>query len=178
MVRGFQDQVPGGAGTLAACAKHFVGYGLVGGGRDYETVQVGENTLRNCHLRPFREAVRAGCATVMAAFTDVDGIPMDAHRRLLREELTDEWGFDHPYIAVNASAPKPGPESRLLAREAAAASLVLVANDGILPLAPHPSHVPLTGPFVREGEALLAPGPWMAEARTSPASRRHSGPAG
>ena len=255
MVRGFQGEVPGGAGTLAACAKHFVGYGLVGGGRDYETVQVGENTLRNCHLRPFRDAVRAGCATVMAAFTDVDGVPMHAHRRLLREVLKDEWGFDgvvvadwegvgqlvsqgvatdlrdaaaqaiaagvdidmvtgayaahlgelvecgqvpldlvddaarrvirlklrrglfeHPYIAVTTSAPKPRPESRLLAREAAAASLVLLANDGILPLAPNPGHVLLTGPFVREGEALLAPGPWMAEARTSPAQPPPFGP--
>src|SRR5665647_3520 len=78
MVRGFQGDTLGGAGTIATCAKHFVGYGLVGGGRDYETVQVGENTLRNCHLRPFRAAVQAGCATVMAAFTDVDGVPMHA----------------------------------------------------------------------------------------------------
>src|SRR5665811_2334977 len=56
--------------------------------------RVGENTLRNLHLRPFRAAVQAGCATVMAAFTDVDGAPMHAHRRLLREVLKDEWGFD------------------------------------------------------------------------------------
>lgn len=114
MVRGFQGETPGGDGTkgdgtkgdgprgagmVAACAKHFVGYGLVGGGRDYETVQVGENTLRNVHLRPFRAAVEAGCATVMAAFTDVDGVPMHAHRRLLREVLKDEWGFDGVVVA-------------------------------------------------------------------------------
>ena len=111
MVRGFQGRPDFGtatddtgaalgcAGTIAACAKHFVGYGLVGGGRDYETVQVGENTLRNCHLRPFRAAVQAGCATVMAAFTDVDGVPMHANRRLLREVLKDEWGFDGVVVA-------------------------------------------------------------------------------
>jgi beta-glucosidase len=99
MVSGFQGERPGDPGTVAACAKHFVGYGLVGGGRDYETVQVGENTLRNLHLRPFRDAVRAGCATVMAAFTDVDGVPMHAHRRLLREVLKDEWGFDGVVVA-------------------------------------------------------------------------------
>jgi beta-glucosidase len=91
MVSGFQGERPGDPGTVAACAKHSVGYGLVGGGRDCETVQVGENTLRNPHLRPFREAVRAGCATVMAAFTDFDGVPMHAHRRLLREVLKDGW---------------------------------------------------------------------------------------
>src|SRR5665811_788793 len=104
MVRGFQGDDPGsadsrGAGSIAACAKHFVGYGLVAGGRDYETVQVGENTLRNLHLRPFRDAVEAGCATVMAAFTDVDGVPMHAHRHLLRDVLKGEWGFDGVVVA-------------------------------------------------------------------------------
>src|ERR1019366_9242863 len=94
MVSGFQGERPGDPGTVAACAKHFVGYGLVGGGRDYETVQVGENTLRNVHLRPFLDAVRAGCAAVMAAFTDVDGVPMHAHRRPPRGVLKHEWGFD------------------------------------------------------------------------------------
>jgi len=104
MVRGFQGDDLGegdgrGAGSISACAKHFVGYGLVAGGRDYETVQVGENTLRNLHLRPFRAAVEAGCATVMAAFTDVDGVPMHAHRHLLREVLKGEWGFDGVVVA-------------------------------------------------------------------------------
>ena len=104
MVRGFQGDDLGagdsrGAGSISACAKHFVGYGLVAGGRDYETVQVGENTLRNLHLRPFRDAVDAGCATVMAAFTDVDGVPMHAHRHLLREVLKGEWGFDGVVVA-------------------------------------------------------------------------------
>ena len=86
-VEGFQRHV-------AATAKHFVGYGLASGGRDYDTVQVGENTLRNLHLRPFRAAVDAGVAAVMAAFNDVDGVPMHAHRRLIREVLKREWGFD------------------------------------------------------------------------------------
>ncbi len=99
MVRGFQGDSLGEPGTVAACAKHFVGYGMVEGGRDYGTVHVGENTLRNVHLRPFRTAVDAGCATVMAAFTDVDGVPMHAHGRLLREVLKGEWGFDGVVVA-------------------------------------------------------------------------------
>ena len=89
-VRGFEQQ-PGG---VASCAKHFVGYGLVSGGRDYDSVSVGENTLRNLQLRPFRAAVEAGCSSVMAAFIDVDGVPMHANRRLLRDVLKDEWGFE------------------------------------------------------------------------------------
>ena len=99
MVRGFQGADPGHPDRIAACAKHFAGYGLAAGGRDYDTVSVGENTLRNLHLRPFRAAVDAGVCTVMAAFNDVDGIPMHAHRHLLRDVLKGEWGFDGVVVA-------------------------------------------------------------------------------
>lgn len=93
-VRGFQR-----SGRMTACAKHFVGYGRSRGGRDYASVDLGENTLRNEHLVPFRAAVEAGVGTVMAAFCDVDGTPMHAHRRLLREVLKGEWGFDGVVVA-------------------------------------------------------------------------------
>lgn len=99
LVRGFQGDDPSDPDRLAACAKHFVGYGLAAGGRDYDTVSVGENTLRNLHLRPFRSAVDAGVLTVMAAFNDVDGIPMHAHEHLVREVLKGEWGFDGVVVA-------------------------------------------------------------------------------
>ena len=99
LVRGFQGDDPSDRDRLASCAKHFVGYGLAAGGRDYDTVSVGENTLRNLHLRPFKDAVEAGVTTVMAAFNDVDGTPMHAHERLIREVLKDEWGFDGVVVA-------------------------------------------------------------------------------
>ena len=187
----------------------------------------------------------------MAAFTDVDGVPMHAHRRLLREVLKDEWGFDgvvvadwngvgqlvnqgvatdlrdaaaqaiaagvdidmvsgaycahlaelveagqvpldlvddaarrvirlkirlglfeRPYVGMTTSAPAPGPvapavapgpAARALAREAAAASFVLLTNNGTLPLTPGPGRVLLTGPFAEEGEALL--GTWTLDGR-------------
>ena len=99
MVRGFQGADPSDPDRIAACAKHFAGYGLSAGGRDYDTVSVGENTLRNLHLRPFRTAVDAGVTTVMAAFNDVDGTPMHAHRHLLRDVLKGEWGFDGVVVA-------------------------------------------------------------------------------
>ena len=99
LVRGFQGDDPSDPDRLAACAKHFAGYGLAAGGRDYDTVSVGENTLRNLHLRPFRSAVDAGVLTVMAAFNDIDGIPMHAHEHLVREVLKGEWGFDGVVVA-------------------------------------------------------------------------------
>lgn len=99
LVRGFQGADPADPDRIAACAKHFAGYGLSAGGRDYDTVSVGENTLRNLHLRPFRDAVEAGVLTVMAAFNDVDGIPMHAHDHLIRDVLKSEWAFDGVVVA-------------------------------------------------------------------------------
>ncbi|RYB89797.1 beta-glucosidase [Nocardioides glacieisoli] len=97
--QGFQGDDPSQPDRLGACAKHFVGYGLSAGGRDYDTVSVGENTLRNLHLRPFRAAVESGVLSVMAAFNDVDGTPMHAHQHLLRDVLKGEWGFDGVVVA-------------------------------------------------------------------------------
>lgn len=97
-VEGFQGG-RGGAGlrepdTLAACAKHYVGYGLAQGGRDYAEVDVGPVTLHNRHLRPFVAAVDAGVATVMTAFHTLDRTPMTAHVPLVREHLKGALGFD------------------------------------------------------------------------------------
>ena len=106
--QGFQGDDPSQPDRIGACAKHFVGYGLSAGGRDYDTVSVGENTLRNLHLRPFRAAVESGVLSVMAAFNDVDGTPMHAHQHLLRDGYTreslraalkGEWGFDGVVVA-------------------------------------------------------------------------------
>lgn len=250
MVAGFQGTVgdsgtgPSGKDAIAACAKHYAGYGLSSGGRDYDTVTVGENTLRNLHLRPFRSAVQAGVLSVMAAFNDVDGVPMHAHRHLLRDVLKGEWGFDgvvvadwngvgqlvnqgvaadlrdaarqamlagldldmvsgayrahlaelvssgdvplalvddatrrvlrlkfrlglfeRPYVDTSVWNGPPSDAARALVGEAAAASLVLVKNDGILPLPADPGVVHLTGPFVGDGESLL--GTWVLDGKGS-----------
>lgn len=79
--------------TMAACFKHFAGYGTAEGGRDYNTGEITEYTYRNLILRPFHAAVRAGCATAMAAFLEVGGVPATSNDWLLRDVLRDEWGF-------------------------------------------------------------------------------------
>jgi len=94
MVRGFQGDDPSRPERIAACAKHFAGYGAVEGGRDYAATHVPENELRNVHLRPFRAAVDAGVGSLMTSFSEVDGIPATASRFLLRQVLRDEWGFE------------------------------------------------------------------------------------
>jgi beta-glucosidase len=80
--------------TLLATAKHFAAYGAAEGGRDYNIADVSPHTLHEIYLPPFRAAVDAGAQSVMAAFNEIAGVPMHAHRRLLREVLRDDWGFD------------------------------------------------------------------------------------
>lgn len=91
-VRGYQGDL--GRSNMAACAKHFVGYGAAEAGRDYDSAEISSNTMRNVYLRPFLAAVKAGCATVMSGFHDVGGIPASADHALLRGVLKDEWQWD------------------------------------------------------------------------------------
>jgi beta-glucosidase len=93
MLRGFQGPDLSRPDAIAACAKHFAGYGAVESGRDYAAANVPENELRNVHLRPFRAAVEAGVATIMTSFSEVDGVPATANERLVRRVLKDEWAF-------------------------------------------------------------------------------------
>jgi beta-glucosidase len=93
MVEGFQGEDPAAPGAIAACAKHFAGYGASESGRDYATTNIPENELRNVHLRPFKAAVDAGVLSLMASFSDLNGVPATANRFLMREVLRDEWGF-------------------------------------------------------------------------------------
>ncbi|MDH3643079.1 MAG: glycosyl hydrolase, partial [Gammaproteobacteria bacterium] len=94
MVEGFQGEDLAARGAIAACAKHFAGYGESESGRDYATTNIPENELRNVHLRPFRAAVDAGVATLMASFSDLNGVPASGNEFLMRKVLRDEWGFD------------------------------------------------------------------------------------
>ncbi|MGC5223435.1 glycoside hydrolase family 3 N-terminal domain-containing protein [Micromonospora sp. DT81.3] len=93
MVRGYQGTDLAAADSIAATAKHFVAYGQPEGGRDYNAVDVSTHRLRNVYLEPFRAAVDAGAAAVMASFNTVSGIPMHANRHLLTDVLKSEWGF-------------------------------------------------------------------------------------
>ena len=92
-IRGFQGDDLSRPGAIAACAKHFVGYGASEGGRDYGFVGVPEIELRNVYMPPFKAAVDAGVATFMAAFSDVNGVPASGNRFLMRTVLRDEWKF-------------------------------------------------------------------------------------
>jgi beta-glucosidase len=93
-VRGFQGNDYSAADKVVACAKHWVAYGAAEGGRDYNTTEVSERTLREFYFPPFRAAVNAGVGTFMSAFNDLDGVPASANRFTLTEVLRGEWKFD------------------------------------------------------------------------------------
>jgi beta-glucosidase len=93
-VRGFQGKDMSDPESLVACAKHYVAYGATEGGRDYNTVDISEQLLREVYLPPFHAAVDAGVGTLMSAFNDLNGIPATANHHTLTEILRGEWKFN------------------------------------------------------------------------------------
>lgn len=94
IVEGLQGDDLSKPDSMAACAKHYVGYGGAEAGVDYHKAEISDQTLRNYYLPAFRSAVEAGCSTVMNAFNDVSGKPAANNRYLLTDVLRGEWGFD------------------------------------------------------------------------------------
>lgn len=98
-VRGFQGTDLSAYNTMAACAKHFVGYGAAEGGRDYNTVDISKQRLRELYLPPFSAAADAGVATFMNSFNEVMGVPATGSTYLVRDILKGEWNF--PGVVVS-----------------------------------------------------------------------------
>ncbi|MBV8487310.1 MAG: beta-glucosidase, partial [Planctomycetaceae bacterium] len=93
-VRGFQGDNPGSANRLLACAKHWVAYGAAEGGREYNSVDLSEHTLRTVYFPPFRAALEAGAGTFMSSFNTINGVPATANPFTLTQVLRREWHFD------------------------------------------------------------------------------------
>lgn len=89
---------------LAACVKHFAGYGASEGGRDYNTTWIPEVQLREVYLPPFKAALDAGSATIMCAFNDLNGVPASANRHLNVDILRNEWGYNGMLVSDWASS--------------------------------------------------------------------------
>lgn len=92
-IKGFQGTDLSDVFSIAACAKHFAGYGYGEGGRDYNTVNVGVSELQNSILLPFKAAAEAGVATFMNSFNEIDGTPATASVYLQREVLKKDWDY-------------------------------------------------------------------------------------
>ena len=94
IVKGFQTDSLSNEGAVAACAKHYIGYGASEGGRDYNHTEISDYALWNNYIPAFRSAVDSGVATVMNSFNEMNGIPVAASRRLLTDILRGRLGFD------------------------------------------------------------------------------------
>ena len=127
MVEGFQGEDLSAPGSIAACAKHFAGYGAAESGRDYATTNIPEHELRNVYFPPFRAAVEAGVATLMTSFSDLNGVPATANAFLLRQVLRREWGYRGFVVSDWSSIPQLSVHG-LTAGDADAAQEAVVAG--------------------------------------------------
>ena len=93
MVKGYQGSLTRNDEILA-CVKHFALYGAPDAGRDYNTVDMSRQRMYNDYFPPYKAAIEAGAASVMASFNTVDGIPATGNRWLLTDVLRDQWKFD------------------------------------------------------------------------------------
>jgi beta-glucosidase len=103
MVEGIQGDNLTDPTAVAACAKHFVGYGFSEGGRDYNTTYISEPVLRNIVLKPFKAAKDAGALTFMSGFNDLNGVPASGNEFTLKQILRNEWGYDGMVVSDWAS---------------------------------------------------------------------------
>ena len=102
-IKGYQTDDLSAPTSIAACAKHFAGYGFGEGGRDYNTVNIGVYELNNSILPPFKAAAKAGSATFMNAFNELDGIPATSNEYIQRTLLKGEWDWDGVMVSDWAS---------------------------------------------------------------------------
>ena len=96
MVDGYQQKDDAG---IAACLKHFAGYGAVNAGREYNDVEISKRTFLEQYVKPFRMALKAKPAMVMTAFNAIDRKPISGNKELLRDLLRDKEGFDGTVIS-------------------------------------------------------------------------------
>lgn len=126
-VRGFQGTDYSKPDKVVACAKHWVAYGAAEAGRDYNTTDMSERTLREIYFPPFKAAVDAGVGTLMTSFNDLNGVPATGNRFTLTEVLRGEWKFDG-FVVSDYTAVMELMNHRLAATEAEAAQHALNAG--------------------------------------------------
>ncbi len=126
-IEGFQGDDLYELDTVMATVKHFAAYGVPEAGRDYNTVDISERTLREIHLPPFKAAVDAGVRTFMTAFNEYDGVPATGSQFLFNTILRDEWGFDG-FVVTDYTAVMEMIPHGYARDEAHAAELAINAN--------------------------------------------------
>ena len=99
VVRGFQGDDLKSPDSIGTCVKHFAAYGAAEAGRDYNSAEISEYSLREQHLPSYKACLDAGAVMVMSSFNVVNGIPLNGNSHLMLDVLRDEWGFDGVVIS-------------------------------------------------------------------------------
>src|SRR6266568_1362079 len=160
-VRGFQGRDYSAPDKVLACAKHWVAYGAAEAGRDYNTTDMSEYTLRSVYFPPFKAAVDAGVGTLMSAFNDLNGVPASANPFTLTKVLRGEWNFDG-FVVSDYTAVTELKNHGLAANDKEAARLAL--NAGV-------DMEMVSRNFNQHGPDLLRNGQW-SQATIDEAVRR------
>jgi len=129
MVEGLQGDSLTDPTSIAACAKHYAGYGFAEAGRDYNTTYITEPVLRNVVLKPFKAAKDAGALSFMSGFNELNGIPVSANEFILKQILRDEWGFEGLVISDWASVPQIVDQGYAFDEKDAAAKAIVAGID-------------------------------------------------
>lgn len=147
-IEGFQGEDLSSTQTIAACAKHFAAYGFIESGRDYNTVDMSEERLRNVVLPPFKAAVEANVATFMNAFNDLNGVPATSSDFLLRDILKGEWAYQGMVVSDWGSVNGIIKHGAAADRKEAAALALTAGTDMDMEGNAYAAHLP---ELVREG---------------------------
>ena len=160
IIRGYQGDDGSGESNLAdpytilACAKHYAGYPGSVGGRDSYEAELTQRSLRSLYLKPFHDAVDAGCTTFMAGYQAIDGLPCSVNRWLLQDVLKEEWGFDGFTITDWDNVGRLHNEQKVCATlEDAVERSLASGNDMIMTT---PAFVDIAPKLVKEGRVDIA----------------------
>ena len=127
-VEGYQGSDLSSSTQVAACLKHYVGYGASEAGRDYVYTEISRQTLWDTYLPPYEAGVRAGAATVMSSFNDISGTPATCNAYTLSKVLKGQWGFEGFVVSDWAAVPQLIPQGAAADRKEAAR---LAVNAGL-----------------------------------------------
>src|ERR1700744_572628 len=161
-VRGYQGSDFSAPDKMAATVKHFAAYGAPVAGREYNKVDMSPQQLFNDYLPPYKAAVDAGAATVMASFNSLNGVPNTANPYTLRTILRDEWGFGGTTISDYQAVQKLE-EFGYASDGADAARLALTAGENIEMAVSMSSTNPVYNTYATYGPQLLGHGITMAQ---------------
>lgn len=153
MIRGFQGKSTGAPGSVAACAKHFAGYGAAEAGRDYNSTFIPESQLREVYLPPFHAAVQAGVNTFMTSFNALNGVPATGNRFLLETILRKEWAFTGMVVSDYESVLEMVKHGTAMDAAAAALQAVTAGVDMEMVSTTYFDHLP---ELIREGKVSMS----------------------